>query len=812
MNKLGSVVDDETIKKLNSLKTDLENSPEPVSAATPEKGKNILNKKVDGAVDEVARRAALDVTVENNLSAGLENNPTFIKKFKIIDKKRIWLYTKVKHVLKKIQKDNTPEVTTPDAPEAPAYVFDEEARLAMIELEKELTDPFAKSIYDKLADQNKQLLLEYLVDNPISQDESAIIDLKKVVDSNYNVVYFSDNGYLMQLANKEEVSQDNSFKLGDPKALYTIISPDGQIAFENLDYESAVNTLEQQSALYQAQLKEEFLKSALSDTITEPEQGIALNDKLALNNDLVKMTDEEYSELYKKAHGLNKGLESGNKTSEPLDAEAEVVEPATEPTVEPTVEPVVEPELEPENKIDYENYFDNQVLNYADKMGIKAKELGQNEEFVSLNPTQQKFVLEVLNRSSLAKIKVEAHNNFIAESQSKKWYNFGFAFNQNFHKKKHEVLAAKEIHAKGLEGYGETELSWLTSVIKNGPEINVKDNGEVTVDYLHPEEDDSEEMRRLITQYNEVAYKVVNDKTGYAFSKELSDARNALIKTAESVGEIVNKLVETEKQIKLHQHLKGDPQSEEIIKKLTDNSLGAWDETKMLIGGQKDKAGYMGIGMAARMLLRSETATILLGKGLTYAVGPFVAAVIGAYRAGKHSVKNLNEKEELALLGIKDESNTVQNLNLAAGSPESKVLGLSEKLDRLVDKYNSLSIKAETDPDVQEDLEKVSHQLKERIYFTGYKMKNNLVSYGDPKDQAANYYKLLNSFEAAKTLLFTDLSILNFHNRSMITNKEVTNLTRTNKKIKDINDNQEFKKLKEALLASNLTQQSYPGR
>lgn len=813
-----------------------------------------LEKKAKGASDEMSRQITRDSSIEDNLSEGLEDKEDFVKKFKMVDEKRVWIYERAKNIINNIKEDvifNT------------KYVLDEEGIKAMKELEKELTDPFAKIVYEKMSDLNKQLLLDHLVDNQISPDKSETIILEYISEANFNTVCFSDNGYLMQLADKKN-KEDNE------NTLYNIVSPDGKIIAQDLDNHSAYDKLEELSAAYQKELKEEFLKNT-------PSTDLKMNDQIAQidqKEPLVVMTDKEYMNAYYQAHGLRIGLINGRvfpefkeninkisgepvlldekesfilnsvddktfldlvdyiKTSKLKQEDLEFIEVfkylspeqkeiisniykekelAIELVKDVLDEPIIPPvENQPIN-------FDSEIVDYAKEMGVKLEDLNKNQEFTSLNTASQKFILEVLNRSSLSKIKVEAANNFKNEKDQKKWYQLGFAFNQNFHKKKHEILVAKDIHEKGLEGYGEAEFSWLTNVVANGPEMNVDEDGSVSVNYLRSEEGDNSERQKLIADYNRDAYDVSgispDDKDYDWWVNDLNNSRKALLNSAkdpEDGIELASKLVEAEKQLKLYQFLKGEYKTEKIIRDMVNNSLSGWDETKMLIGGQKDKVGYAGIGMAARTLLRSEHVMGLIGKGTTYAIGPIVAFCVGGYRANIRAAKTIDENAALAKLGVKDASAMAENLNLAVGKAESdgKVinLGLSDKLDSLVDRFNLLKNKIDRInriekeggeipddlllEDKNETIEHLSQRLLEdknetrerlssRIDFTSQKVEDGLVSLGDPKDRAINYYKLLNSLENAKTIIFTDLDILNYKVKNTKVDKNITKLTRS---------------------------------
>jgi len=803
----------------------------------------LLEKKIRGAVNELARQTQRDVSIEDNLSGGLETNPGYVKKLKIIDDKRIWVYERAKNTI------NTTDEIVFNQP----YVFDEAARQAMNQLEEELVDPFAKNIYSKLSEINKQVLLDYLVDNPVNPDKSEISRLKYASPAYYNTICFSDNGYLMQLINKKKLVKDEDLEIDNEAALYSIINPSGKVINQNLDYEAALKILEDESSTYQEQLKEEFLRNkheailrnlaSEQSSIEEEDQNkkdeddylenfktsgsdfknLEKNDRIVSARPLVKMTDEEYSILYQKAHTPTKDAETEytntyyehhaeekpvNNLELPLHEEADKQNPVVEsdnnlePDLKNDVDNVIQKPVNDLNiNIPIPVNFDQTVLEYAGNMGLKPEELEKNQEFVSLNPAQQEFVLEVLNRSSLNKIKVAAYHNFNDEKASKKWWQVGFALNEKFHKKKHEVLAAKNIHERGLEGYGETELSWIIEVIKNGPEIKIdQDNDdEVSVSYLIPEAGDDDNRLELINIYNSDAYYLSQHPSEKNKDNHWADAleasRTNLLESAkdgDDQNNLAARLIEAEKQLKLHQFLTADPNSEKIIENLVNNSLGGWDKFKMIVGGQKDKAQYTGIGAAARLGLRSEVATALIGKGLTYAVGPAVASVMGGVRTYNKASGSLEEKSELAKLGIKDNSKMAENLNSAV-SLEVKLESLMSRHSLLEDKLNE-AVSHDEISAAQKELKELDNRLEQRIDYITHKMTNDLVSFGAPNERAINYYKLLNSLENAKSLLFMNVNVLRYNKLSgeiPVADKKITRLTRS-ENILDKKDDQEF--------------------
>lgn len=252
-----------------------------------------LEKKAQGALLEINRTAERDIAEEKNLSDGLKTEKSFTKKYKTINNKRTLV---INLVNKKIVENSDSKSKT--------FEFDDAIKQGMIELEKELTDTFSKNIYDRLAEENKRMVLDHLVDNPVSRDKSEIIHLANAEDTlnipsaaNDDVVCFSDNGYLMKLVNKEKIKNKNkNAKVGDESALFNLVAPDGKVFLKNLDYNSSLMILEEQSDIYQKNLKDEFEKTLANQevkTTEEIEQAKAMEIEAKMNELIDKNTTED---------------------------------------------------------------------------------------------------------------------------------------------------------------------------------------------------------------------------------------------------------------------------------------------------------------------------------------------------------------------------------------------------------------------------------------------------------------------------------------------------------------------------------------
>lgn len=670
-----------------------------------------LDKKIDGAVDEMLKKTTLNKTVEDNLSMGLDN-PEFKAAAGKIDKKRNKFIAGLKNILgfkkRNLKKDLISDSadTSTNNSEVPPFVLDDEFRQSMIELEKEMTDSFSREIYSQLAEMNKVLLLDHLVDNPASQEKSEIINMGFASEGNYNVVAFSDNGYLMQLANREEVTTEDSINVKDDKAQYNVIAPDGTVLAEKVNYEDAL-------------------------------EGIGI-----LANEYHKVVVKKFEEL-KNQQPENTPENNAENVPEQTDNNEEVAENNL-PTPENTDNKEV--------KDDFVNPFSENVSNYAESIGIKIKELAANKNFAELLPEQQQFVLETLRRTSLAKAKVEGHKSFTQEKDSKKIWHIGFSLNQNYHKERHKIEALQNIESQGLSGYGEDELNWLIEVMKNGPEAKINEAGEVIVNCL-PESNFGEEQTELVSRYNETAREYIevsknkNNKVEIELQKKLDDLKIELLNSAEDdnkAAEINNLLFKSKSNIELLRFLSADKETEKLLDRMSVTSFNGLDKVKAMVGAQKDKAGYAALGFTLRTGTKFALAnSACLASAISYGVGPMAAAIVGGFRGHNQGKKELIEREELARLGIKDQSKTARDLNLATGEKNGVNFGLTEKLQRLIDELNS---------EVDEDkIEKIKRELNLRIDYTENKINNESIDYGSIDERNINYFNLINTVAEAKS-------------------------------------------------------------
>lgn len=731
-----------------------------------DKAANFLENKIKGAATEIFRLKKRDENIEASLSVDLEKDENFTVQALKIDKKRNWLVSRLEVLLKKKNKKDTLP-----------YVFDDAAEKAMQELEQELKDPFAENIYNRLGKINKRILLDYLVDYSVNHAESKIVELPTVSEANDNVYAFSDNGYLLQLSNKEQVREGKNIKIDSEEAFYNLIAPDGRLISQNLKYQEAMMDIAVEADLYQKELKEEFIRQGVvNKNLKDKERELSKieveqinNKELEMNKIMDDFLEDEKSIILQK----QKEKDFSNHPEKWTEEVSDNLEKVNEDNLENQgneknniifIRDSVDDNQE--KKESFINPFEEKISRYANSIGIKVEELAANQEFLNLSLEQQQFALETLRRTSLAKAKVEGYQNFIKEKASKKWWQIGFAFNQNYHKERNKIEALKNIEKNGLAGYGEIELNWLVSVIKNGPEVQVNEVGEVFLNFLK-EDGFTEEQKELVAEYNEKAREFLkNDGRGENIKFDLDDIKYNLINNAQTYDEqkeLEKMFVSAQNNLELIKFLSANRETENVLNKMSKTSLSGVDRFKGMIRGQKDKAGYSALGFALRTGSNLALAnSAYLASALTYSTAPVVAAIVGAFRGYNSGRQEINEKTELAQLGIADNSSLVGKLNLVSAKKETENgdinFGITEKLQNLSDRFE----RAYFNLNSEEDVEKLRESLISRISFTEIKMERKQIDYGSVTERNYNYLKLLETVANAKSLI----GISQTHSRS----------------------------------------------
>jgi|GEM_PF-6985061 len=428
------------------------------------------------------------------------------------------------------------------------------------------------------------------------------------------------------------------------------------------------------------------------------------------------------------------------------------------------------------------------ISSYAESIGIKKEEFSEYPDFLNLKPEEQQLVLETLRRSSLVLAKAQARENLNQEKSEKKGFKkLSYSFQEKYHKQRHEALAMKEIEDKGIEGYGRSEFELLVKVVKEG--VEVKNNGDVN--FLNESRMSNKIESSLLNDYNKAArtYVETSSKDISLFDavevkeaeETMNNFKNKILQVA-SVGDM-NNLRTAENNIKLFKYLSADKETGKAVEKLSANTLSGGNKAKMMWNAHKDKAGYMAGGLSIKMLAKFAMA-------INYSIAPAVAAVIGGIRGYNMSTHDIKDKQEFAQIGFKDKDRSTagfaKTMNEAVGKNEKGAnLGLSDKLDSLVSRFEDLQEvqKTETDPKEIEknnrNIDSLKDLLNDRIVYTIGRINDHEVSYGPAEERGANFYKLNDSLIAAQVAMSYRFNPFNTISNYKDVDRSVTKATRS---------------------------------
>jgi uncharacterized membrane-anchored protein YhcB (DUF1043 family) len=135
-------------------------------------------------------------------------------------------------------------------------------------------NPFKYFITDKMSNETFKVLFLETKDNIILSELNKIFldnsgkELKlfkpsHILPGRNNSVFFSSNGFSLQLQNIEEIQGDKSIDIHNPKAKYLLVSPDWAVneSDKELGYEKGIELLEEKAKKYQEEMLEIFNKN-----------------------------------------------------------------------------------------------------------------------------------------------------------------------------------------------------------------------------------------------------------------------------------------------------------------------------------------------------------------------------------------------------------------------------------------------------------------------------------------------------------------------------------------------------------------------
>ncbi len=214
-------------------------------------------------------------------------------------------------------------------------------------------------------------------------------------------------------------------------------------------------------------------------------------------------------------------------------------------------------------------------------------------------------------------------------------------------------------------------------------------------------------------------------------------------------GVIAAKLVDIDKNVHMLQFQQTSPDAVEVIKDIPD--AGMWRKTGRFLCNHKDKLGYMGLGFLGRTALAGATGIL---------AAPLTSAAIAGGRAWDKSAAEMRERDRAARMGTRDTSKEALNIVSAemtidiAG--EKREVGATQKLQYLIDKYQSLSkthdIEGPPSPEYVKKMNTLLESIRVRASYVEDKQRLNRINYGNKEERPVQMAKLYETLALAQMI------------------------------------------------------------
>jgi hypothetical protein len=214
-----------------------------------------------------------------------------------------------------------------------------------------------------------------------------------------------------------------------------------------------------------------------------------------------------------------------------------------------------------------------------------------------------------------------------------------------------------------------------------------------------------------------------------------------------SPSEIAQKLVEIDGKVYGLQFQQTSPEAVEEIKRIPDT--GMWKEVMKSLCSTSN-IGYMGLGYVGR--------TALAGA-LGIFAAPAVSATIAGGRSWNRTAAELRERDRGARSGVRDTSQEALNIVSAEMTMniggEKREVGVTQKLQKLLDKYQALNAKEDsmTPQNFEKEKNTILNHMRARVSYVEDKQRLNRISYGNKEEHAVQMTKLYETLAFAKIIL-----------------------------------------------------------
>lgn len=452
--------------------------------------------------------------------------------------------------------------------------------------------------------------------------------------------------------------------------------------------------------------------------------------------EIVKINRREHRDRINTAkEKLRKGelissVEAGLLRAEEI-IEEELSEDLLSPSILKNTENDMKSEEAPVNKEKEEEVI--LETSFKEDSGKEQKEQGEQkgqearDEFVPLSIGQQKLVEENLRQLNFGRIKNEAEEKFKKNIREAGFLGrFWQEASRKYQIAKLEKEKAKEVAGIGLDLNGEMFKQLAKGMKEFGPDVEIKENGDLTINFISENEFDSlsPNQKRVLKNYNDVAarFSRLPEEQGFntADKKDKGRYEELLTEYKKAQKNVLPILVESNNSdkaglmrmnradfgIKMNQFLTNNVEVEKNLEKIKDENV--WK--KVFKNTLTEKGVYMGAGYLAKTLAIGAMGVI---------GAPLAAAAVGGLVSNRRERANLKKNEMLARVGNEEKSSAAKNF--------VKADTLVANIDRNIRQINVENV-SDGDKNKAQELKKT---LALRIRYIKNKMDHGLVDYGE---------------------------------------------------------------------------------
>lgn len=419
---------------------------------------------------------------------------------------------------------------------------------------------------------------------------------------------------------------------------------------------------------------------------------------------------------------------------------------------------------------------------FAERFSIAREELDAIPGFNDLALAQKHLVLQNLAESTVNRIEetaAEQYRTDLATERGSKtlfgsallgnvWISIRESLTKGKHVLEREQTQAAALRAGGIGAHGEVLTQLVRGMREMGPRANFREDGELVVEYAGEWNGISEEGKRTLALFNEIAHDYAKQtyEDGIARSRRALRAeregyegyerqKRYLMSIMEREGvppaEILTKMAETDAQITMSQFVQSKEDAMKTLATIEDRKI--WDEVVRSIATER------GIYAASGYVARSAI-TGLFG----IFAAPVVASGVGFIRSWKRADAEVRERDRAQRRGAIVRGETAQNMVFASGErgAVAKMHHLLARINMLDEQLAGVGEQVDTQETPAVDREQLLEKrralflsLRERLSYTEDKLRLGLIDFG-ATDRLAQQYALMHELTQVKARLIDE--------------------------------------------------------